>query len=86
MSRFYFHVRSNGRKTEDKRGRQYDDRGQACAHAIQLMPQLLTDAMQPKAQLVAKPFHHGNSYVIVEVADEKRPFCLVKGRIVVEKC
>jgi hypothetical protein len=85
MSRFYFHVRSNGRLAVDMRGRQYDEREQAYAHAIQSVPQLLADALQSRSQLSSNPLQHGNTYVTIEVTDEKRRTCVVKGTIVVVK-
>ena len=48
------------------------------------MPQLLADALKPNLQLVTNPLHHPNTYVTVEIIDENRRACVIKGKIVVE--
>jgi hypothetical protein len=52
---FYFHVRSNGRLEEDRRGRHYDDHQEACVGAIKSMPQLLAKALKSAPQMRTKP-------------------------------
>ena len=85
MPRFYFHVRSNGRLEEDRRGRHYDDHKEACVDAIKSMPQLLAKALKSASQLRTKPLQHGNIYVTVNVVDEQRSACVVKGTVIVSK-
>jgi aromatic ring hydroxylase len=83
MPMFYFHVRSNGLLQEDMRGRQYNDHQEACVYAIKSMPQLLAKALKSVPQLRTKPLEHGNIYVTVNVVDEQRRACVVKGTVVV---
>jgi hypothetical protein len=85
MPMFYFHVRSNGRLEEDRRGRQYDDQQEACVDAIKSMPQLLAKALKSAPQMRTKPVQHGNVYVTVNVVDEQHCGCVVKGTVVVSK-
>jgi hypothetical protein len=85
MPLFYFHVLSNGRLEEDRRGRHYDDHQEACVDAIKSMPQLLAKALKSAPQLRAKPLQYGNTYVTVNVVDEQRSACVVKGTVIVSK-
>jgi hypothetical protein len=85
MPLFYFHVRSNGRLEEDRRGRHYDDQQEACVGAIKSMPQLLAKALKSAPQMRTKPLQHGNVYVTVNVVDEQRRAWVVKGTVIVSK-
>jgi hypothetical protein len=82
---FYFHVRSNGRLEEDRRGRLYHDQQEACVGAIESMPQLLAKALKSSPQMRTKPLQHGNVYVTINVVDEQRSSCVVKGTVIVSK-
>jgi hypothetical protein len=70
MSLFYFHVLSNGRSEEDRRGRHYDDHQEACVGAIESMPQLLSKALKSSPQMRTKPLQHGDVYVAVNAVDD----------------
>jgi hypothetical protein len=73
MSQFYFHVRSNGRLAEDSVGRSYHNRDEACAYALQSMPQLLKEGLQ-----------RDNTYVSTEVRDETQTVGVVRTTIILE--
>ena len=73
MPHFFFHVRRNGELTTDEDGRQFDDARQAVDYAIQAMPLLLVESLQP-----------ANTYVTTEVCSQTQTICVVRGAIITE--
>ena len=73
MTHFFFDVRSNGRLSEDERGRRFDNVQQASAYATQRMPFLLR-----------KDIRRANTYVTTAIRDETRTVCVVRGTITLE--
>jgi hypothetical protein len=72
--KFFFHLRQNGQETRDDAGQQFLDSREACSEAIGKMPQLLLSALQST-----------NTYVTIEVCDQKQILCVVRGTILVEQ-
>lgn len=74
MSRYFFHVRSEGPLSRDKRGREFRDARAACEHAIRSTPTLLRDALQS-----------AKTHVTTQICEEEqRTVCVVRGSIISE--
>jgi len=74
VAQFYFHVSSNGQSARDARGQAFDNLSQACWHAVERTPHLLSAALQKT-----------NTYVTIEVCDAARTVWVVRATITVEQ-
>jgi hypothetical protein len=75
MTRFYFHRYLNGNLAADRRGRQFESADEACAHAVRRTPAVLQDSVRQTT----------NTHLATEVSDGKRIFCIVRGKVIIER-
>ena len=76
MPRFHFHVWTNGTLVKDTIGLQCDSRREACSHALESMPGLLSDGLRERH----------DTYVSTEVRnDQDRIVAVVRGTVVLEE-
>jgi hypothetical protein len=75
IKRFYFHRTSTAIWRRDRRGRQFDSADEACAHAVRRTPAVLRASVSPTT----------NIYLATEVSDGKRIFCVVRGKVIIER-
>jgi NADPH:quinone reductase-like Zn-dependent oxidoreductase len=75
MKRFYFHRYLNGNLAADRRGRQFESADEACAHAVRRTPAVLQESVRPTT----------NIHLATEVSDGKRIFCIVRGKVIIER-
>lgn len=75
MKRFYFHRYLNGHLAADRRGRQFESADEACAHAVRRTPAVLQKNVRPTT----------NIHLATEVSDGGRIFCVVRGKVIIER-
>lgn len=75
MRRFYFHRYLNGCLAEDRRGLQFENADEACAHAVRRTPALLGNNLRPTA----------NIHLATEVSDGEHTVCVVRGKVIIER-
>ena len=75
MKRFYFHRYLNGQLAADRRGHQFENADEACAHAVRRTPAVLQKSVRPTTNL----------HLATEVTDGKRIFCVVRGKVIIER-
>ena len=76
MPRFYFHKHSNGQTERDRRGTSLRNENDACAHAVRCTPLALRESVRDVK----------NTYLAWEVSDGERTICVVRGKVIIEKC
>ena len=75
MKRFFFHRYLNGRLAEDRRGHQFENADEACAHAVRRTSAVLRKNVRPTT----------NIYLATEVSDGERTVCVVRGKVIIER-
>ena len=75
MKRFFFHRYLNGLLAEDRRGLQFENADEACAHAVQCTPAVLRRNVRPTT----------NIHLATAVSDGERTFCVVRGKVLIEQ-
>jgi hypothetical protein len=71
IKRFYFHWYLDGHLAAG----QFDSADEACAHAVRRTPAVLRASVSPTT----------NIYLATEVSDGKRIFCVVRGKVIIER-
>ncbi|MGY8676527.1 hypothetical protein Q2941_01715 [Bradyrhizobium sp. UFLA05-153] len=75
MKRFFFHRYLNGRLAEDRRGLQFENVDEACAHAVHCTPAVLQKNVRPAT----------NIHLATEVSDGERTLCVIRGKVLIER-
>ena len=75
MTRFYINRYLNGQLATDRRGLPFKNVDDACAHAVRRTPAVLQKSMGPTT----------NTHLATEVSDGKHIFCIVRGKVIIER-